>query len=194
MGRLSVVNNVTLDGVMQAPGRPDEDPRDGFEHGGWAVPYNDPVMGSAMGERMTAHTGALLFGRRTYEDFAGYWPRQEANPITEVLTKTHKYVVSRTLTGPLQWDNSELVSGNVVDAVSRLKEQQDLVVLGSGLLLKSLMRHDLVDEYLLLIHPVILGSGARLFGNDGAHAPLRLTETVQSTTGVLLATYERARS
>ncbi|SFB44413.1 Dihydrofolate reductase [Amycolatopsis marina] len=194
MGRLRVVNNVTVDGVMQAPGRPDEDPRGGFEHGGWALPYNDSVTGRVLGERMAAHTGALLLGRRTYEDFAGYWPHQQANPFTEMLTKTTKYVVSRTLTEPLPWDNSVLVSGDAADAVSRLKEQQDLVVLGSGRLLGSLIRHDLVDEYLLLIHPLILGSGTRLFGDDAAFAQLRLIDSVRSSTGVVLATYERPQS
>jgi dihydrofolate reductase len=111
MSKVTVVNNLTLDGVMQAPGRPDEDPRGGFEHGGWAVPYNDSVMGKVMGERMAASTGALLLGRRTYEDFAGFWPNQTDNPFTEVLDNTQKYVASRTLREPLPWQNSTLLTG-----------------------------------------------------------------------------------
>ena len=102
MSKVTVVTSLTLDGVMQAPGRPDEDPRGGFEHGGWAVPYNDEVMGRAMGERM-ARRGSLVLGRRTYEDFAGYWPRQGDNPFTEVLDNTQKYVASTTLREPLPW-------------------------------------------------------------------------------------------
>src|ERR1700741_5516620 len=109
MPRIVVINSLTLDGVMQAPGRPDEDTRDGFAHGGWAVPYGDEVLAKAMGERMTAD-GALLLGRRTYEDLYGYWPNQPANPYTDTLNKTRKHVVSRTLTEPLPWPNSALVT------------------------------------------------------------------------------------
>jgi dihydrofolate reductase len=191
--KIVVVESVTLDGVMQAPGRPDEDTRDGFAHGGWAVPYNDPVMGRAMGERM-AKGGTLLLGRRTYEDFAGYWPKQSANPFTEVLNRARKYVASTTLTEPLPWSNSILLEGDAAEAVARLKEQQReeaLGVLGSGALVRSLMRRDLVDEYLLLVHPLVLGSGRRLFG-DGATARLRLVDSVTTTTGVIIATYRPA--
>jgi dihydrofolate reductase len=191
--KIVVVESVTLDGVMQAPGRPDEDTRDGFAHGGWAVPYNDPVMGRAMGERM-AKGGTLLLGRRTYEDFAGYWPKQSANPFTEVLNRARKYVASTTLTEPLPWSNSILLEGDAAEAVARLKEQQReeaLGVLGSGALVRSLMRRDLVDEYLLLVHPLVLGSGRRLFG-DGATARLRLVDSVTTTAGVIIATYRPA--
>jgi dihydrofolate reductase len=191
--KIVVIESVTLDGVMQAPGRPDEDTRDGFAHGGWAVPYNDPVMGRAMGERM-AKGGTLLLGRRTYEDFAGYWPKQSANPFTEVLNRARKYVASTTLTEPLPWRNSILLEGDAAEAVARLKEQQReeaLGVLGSGALVRSLMRRDLVDEYLLLVHPLVLGSGRRLFG-DGATARLRLVDSVTTTTGVIIATYRPA--
>jgi dihydrofolate reductase len=193
MSRLVVVNNVTLDGVMQAPGRADEDTRDGFAHGGWAAPYGDEVMGRVMGERM-ARPGALLLGRRTYEDFASYWPKQTDNPFTPVLNERVKYVASTTLKEPLPWSNSKLLEGDAAQAVARLKEQgdEDLAVLGSGELVRSLMRHDLVDEYLLSIHPLLLGSGRRLFPDDAAKAALRLVDSTTTTTGVLIATYRPA--
>ena len=192
MGKIVVVNHVTLDGVMQAPGRPDEDLRGGFQHGGWALPYNDAVMGRVMAEGM-AKGGALLFGRRTYEDFASFWPRQQDNPFTVVLDETQKYVASTTLREPLPWRNSAL-SGDVIDAVSGLKQRsgEDLTVLGSGELVRSLMRNGLVDEFLLLIHPLVLGSGRRLFPDGGALAALRLIDTVTTTTGVVIATYQLA--
>jgi dihydrofolate reductase len=193
MSRLVVVNNVTLDGVMQAPGRADEDTRDGFAHGGWAAPYGDEVMGRVMGERM-ARPGAMVLGRRTYEDFASYWPKQTDNPFTPVLNERVKYVVSTTLKEPLPWSNSKLLQGDAAQAVARLKEQgdEDLAVLGSGELVRSLMRHDLVDEYLLSIHPLVLGSGRRLFEDDASKAALRLVDSTTTTTGVLIATYRPA--
>jgi dihydrofolate reductase len=195
MSKLTVVNNLSLDGVMQAPGRPDEDRRGGFEHGGWALPYNDAVLGELMGRRMGSDTGALLFGRRTYEDFAGFWPQQQDNPFTGVLNRTRKYVASRTLHEPLSWSNSTLLDGDAADAVARLKREQpdqDLTVLGSGDLLQTLMRRGLVDIYVLLIHPLVLGSGRRMFPEEGAHSALRLLDSVSTTTGVIVATYERA--
>jgi dihydrofolate reductase len=190
MSKLIVVNNLSLDGVMQSPGRPDEDTRGGFDRGGWAEPYQDDVIARAMGERM-AQPGPLLFGRRTYEDFASYWPRQTGNPYTDVLNKVHKYVASTTLTDPLPWANSSLITGDVVDAVAALKEHsdQDIGVLGSGDLLQTLMRHALVDEYVLLIYPLILGKGRRMFTDDGTYDTLRLAGSVTSTTGVMIATY-----
>jgi dihydrofolate reductase len=192
MSKVVVNNNVTLDGVMQAPGRPDEDPRGGFDHGGWALPYSDEVMAGVMGERMV-QGGALLLGRRTYEDFYGFWPHQDDNPFTEVLNDVQKYVASTTLTEPLPWSNSTLLEGDAARAVAKLKEQpgKDLVILGSGELVKSLIRRDLIDEYMLLIHPLVLGSGRRLFP-DGAFAALRLVDSVATTTGVLIATYQPA--
>ena len=192
MRRVVINNSLTLDGVMQAPGRPDEDRRGGFEHGGWALPYSDEVMGRVMGERM-AQGSDLLLGRRTYEDFAGFWPKQTDNPFTEVLDNARKYVASRTLQEPLPWQNSTLLEGDAADAVPELKQQpgKDLVLLGSGELAGSLMRRKLVDEYVLLIHPLVLGSGRRLF--DGAEfAALRLVDTVTTTTGVVIATYQPA--
>jgi len=194
MTKVVVFTNLTLDGVMQAPGRPDEDRRGGFEHGGWATPYADSVIGSMAGESM-AYTGALLLGRRTYEDFYAFWPNQpEPNPFTAVLNNTQKYVASTTLKEPLAWSNSTLLKGDAAEAVARLKEQpgKDLVVLGSGKLVQSLMRRNLVDEYVLLIHPLVLGSGRRLFADEGAFAALRLVGTKTTTTGVVIATYQPA--
>jgi dihydrofolate reductase len=190
MRKVSVTNNMSLDGVMQAPGRFDEDTRGGFEHGGWALPYNDEVVGRVMGEGM-AKTGALLLGRRTYEDFAGYWPRQTDNPFTDVLDNIQKYVASTTLTEPLPWQNSTLLHGDAAEAVARLKEQPgpDIAILGSGELIQSLRSRNLIDEYVLLIHPLILGTGHRLFP-DGPESGLRLSNSVTTTTGVVIATYE----
>jgi dihydrofolate reductase len=189
--KVVVVNHLTLDGVMQAPGRPDEDLRGGFEHGGWARPYGDEVMGRVMAEGM-AQGGAMLLGRRTYEDFAAFWPNQKDNPFTEVLNDRQKYVASRTLPEPLPWNNSTLLKGDAAEAVAKLKEQpgKNLAVLGSGELVQSLMRHNLIDEYVLTIHPLVLGSGRRLFTDGGALAALRLVDAKTTTTGVVIATYQ----
>jgi dihydrofolate reductase len=191
MRKIMVLNNVTLDGVMQAPGRADEDVRGGFTHGGWAVPFNDPVKGQVMGEGMSRGVN-LLFGRRTYEDFFKVWPGRTDNPFTAVLDNTMKYVASRTLKSPLPWKNSTLLPGDAADAIARLKQEPgpDLLVMGSGVLVESLRLRDLVDEYLLLIHPLVLGSGRRLF-TDGANVTkLRLVKSVPTTTGVIAATYQ----
>ena len=190
MKKIVVFMNLTLDGVMQAPGRPDEDRRGGFEYGGWATPYADPGIGKAAGESI-ATTGALLFGRRTYEDFYSVWPNRTDNPFTAVLNNTQKYVASTTLKEPLPWMNSTLLKGDAAEAVARLKEQpgKDIVILGSGELVRSLIRRNLIDEYILLIHPLILGSGHRLFADDGVFAALRLVSIQTSTTGVAITTY-----
>jgi len=193
MRRIAVIENLTLDGVMQAPGAPDEDVRGGFTHGGWAAPYNDAVMAAEMAKGMG--TTELLFGRRTYENFFSYWPNQpEPNPFTDVLNRTQKYVASTTLTEPLPWMNSTLLAGDAAAAVAELKAQPgpDIGVLGSGELVASLMRHDLIDGYTLLIHPLVLGSGRRLLPDGGPAAELRLTGCVTTTTGVMIATYEPA--
>jgi dihydrofolate reductase len=191
MSKLVVVNHVTLDGVMQAPGRPDEDPRGGFEHGGWAAPRIDDVIGRAMGERM-AQGGPLLLGRRTYEDFYGFWPNQKDNPYTEALNRTQKYVASTTLSEPLPWSNSTLLEGDAAEAVATVKKQsaEDIGVLGSGELLQSLMRRDLIDEYVLMIHPLVLGTGRRLFAEGSPCSALQLIDSVTATTGVVIATYQ----
>ena len=192
MRRVIVFNSLTLDGVMQGPGRADEDVRGGFTHGGWALPYADEVMGRAAAES-GATTGAILLGRRTYEDFYSVWPKRKDNPYTEVLNNTLKYVASNTLTEPLPWMNSKLLQGDAAEAVGKLKKEpgKDMVVLGSGVLVESLMRSDLVDEYILLIHPLVLGSGRRMF-NDGHATPLRLVDSKTTTKGVVIATYRPA--
>src|SRR6266545_7484792 len=192
MSRIVVIEHLTLDGVMQAPGRPDEDTRGGFQHGGWAIPNNDEVMGRVLGAGMS-QGGSLLFGRLTYEGFHGFWPHQKDNPFTDVLNSVQKYVASTTLTEPLPWSNSTLLKGDLAEAVAGLREQpgQDIGVLGSGELVRWLMRHDLIDEYLLLIHPLVLGSGCRLFP-DGVVATLRLVDSVTTTTGVVIARYQPA--
>jgi len=193
MRNLVVVNNLTLDGVMQSPGRPDEDTRGGFRRGGWARPYNDEVMGRVMAERM-AVSGSLVLGRRTYEDFHGYWPKQTDNPFTPVLDQTTKYVASTTLSEPLVWQNSVLLKGDAAEAVAGLKQQdgKDLVVLGSGKLIESLLRRDLVDQFVLLIYPLVLGTGRRMFAEGVPSTELRLVDAIPTTTGVLIATYQPA--
>ena len=193
MGKVVVNMSLTLDGVMQAPGRPDEDTRGGFEHGGWASPYFDPVMGSAAAEGM-ATMPAMLFGRRTYEDFYAVWPKRTDNPFTEFLNNAQKYVASTTLEEPLPWSNSTLLRGAAAAAVAALKAQpgKDLVILGSGTLVQSLMRSNLVDEYALSIHPLILGSGRRLFPDGSPFATLQLVGAKTTTTGVVIATYRPA--
>jgi dihydrofolate reductase len=191
MSRLVVNENLTLDGVMQSPAAPDEDRRGGFEGGGWAPPYFDQVMGDWAAEGM-ARGGAMLFGRRTFEQFASFWSTQpDDNPFAAVLNNRQKYVASRTLEEPLSWRNSTLLQGDAMEAVAKLKEQpDDLVVLGSGALVRSLMRADLVDEYVLLIHPLVIGSGRHLFSDGGPSAELRLVDTKTTTTGVVIATYQ----
>jgi dihydrofolate reductase len=194
MRKVVVLNNLTLDGVMQGPGRPDEDTRDGFTHGGWAGPYNDAVKGQAMGEGMSKGAD-LLFGRRTYEDFYDVWPKRTNNPFTPVLNASRKYVASRTMKEPLPWENSTLLHGDAADAVARLKEEDglDLLVMGSGVLAESLRRRGLVDEYILMIHPLVLGSGRRLFA-DGGTSSFALVKSVPTTTGVIIATYRVSES
>jgi dihydrofolate reductase len=193
MPKVVVFTSLTLDGVMQAPGRPDEDPRGGFPHGGWAMPYNDPVMAEVAAEGM-ADPGPILLGRRTYEDFFSFWPKQTGNPFSEVLDNTLKYVASTTLAEPLPWRNSALLRGDAAEAVARLKREpgKDLLVLGSGDLARSLMRRDLVDEYVLQIHPLVLGTGRRLFADGVPPASLQLVSSVTTTTGVIIATYRPA--
>jgi dihydrofolate reductase len=190
MRKVTVVNNVSLDGVMQAPGRPDEDTRDGFKHGGWAAEYNDEVKGKTMAQGMSKR-GALLFGRRTYEDFFKVWPGRKDNPFTAVLDNTQKYVASTTLREPLPWKNSTLLQGDAADAVAELKSSggDDLMILGSGVLVQSLMRRNLIDTITLLIHPVTFGTGRRMFAADGDMAKFRLDQHVVTTKGVIIATY-----
>jgi dihydrofolate reductase len=191
MSRIVAFESVTLDGVMQAPGRPDEDRRGGFENGGWAAPYADPMMWEHMS---SGGSGALLFGRRTYEDFFSVWPNQPDNPFTPVLNTTLKHVASRTLEEPLPWDNSHLLEGDAADAVAALREQLggDVVILGSGELVRSLLPHGLIDEFVLLIHPLVLGTGRRLFDEGVPPTAFDLVEGKATKTGVLIATYRPA--
>jgi dihydrofolate reductase len=194
MRKLKVLNHLTLDGVMQAPGGPDEDRRGGFQHGGWAQPNNDSVMGQFMGEGL-ARGADLLLGRWTYENWADYWPKQnDDNPFTIVLNNSQKYVASRTLEEPLPWVNSTLLKGDAAEAVARLKEQpgKDLLVMGSGQLIQSLMRHNLIDEFMLMIHPLVLGTGRHMFVDGSQYAALRLVDSITTTTGVIIATYRPA--
>jgi dihydrofolate reductase len=190
-----VINHVTLDGVMQAPGRADEDTRDGFKHGGWSEPYGDEVLGKAMGARLT-QSGGLVLGRRTYEDLLSYWNTQTDSPFTDALNNAPKYIASTTLRDPLPWPNSTLLDGDAADGVAKLKEQagKDLHILGSGKLIQSLMARDLIDEYMLTVHPLVLGTGRRLFADGGPIATLQLVNSVPTTTGVVIATYQRAET
>ena len=196
MGKVIVIEHLTLDGVMQAPGGPDEDPRDGFEYGGWANQRQDPAMQEVMGAQMSS-VWSLLAGRTTYEQFADYWPKQEPNPFTEALNRVQKYVASTTLTEPLPWQNSTLLKGDVADAVARLKGElnENLVVFGSGVLVRSLLPRALVDQLVLLIHPLVLGSGRRLSPGIGS-TPLafELVDSATTGTGVVIATYRPVRS
>jgi dihydrofolate reductase len=192
MGEVIVMNGVTLDGVMQSPGRPDEDTRDRFEHGGWGIPYSDEAMVAKMGERMGGDR-AFLFGRRTYEDLLASW-NAKGGPFKDALNNARKYVASSNPATRLDWPNSILLHGDVLAAVADLKESSgtDLVIMGSGVLIGSLMAADLIDEYLLMIAPLVLGTGRRLFAG-GTRASLRLVDSSTTSTGVLIVTYESAR-
>lgn len=191
MRTISATLSMSLDGVIQAPGRPDEDTREGFDRGGWALPYNDDVMAQKMGEGM-ASSGTMLFGRRTYEDFFGFWPQQTDNPFTPYLNQATKYVVSGTLTEPLPWENSILLSGDPTASVAELKAESgpDLGIVGSGELVRSLLAAGLIDRYVLLIHPLVLGQGRRLFDDRGPGADLELVDSVTTSKGVIIGTYE----
>src|SRR5512132_4073209 len=192
MGKIVVINHVTLDGVMQGPGRPDEDTRGGFTDGGWALPRGDDAIVAKAGERMGGDR-AFLFGRRTYEQLLASWNAQ-GGPFKDALNNTPKYVASTTLKEPLPWANSTLLRGDIVDALRALKAQSGgvLAIMGSGVLIGSLMAANLIDEYLLMIHPLVLGTGRRLFPG-GVHVSLRLTGSVITSTGVVIASYELTR-
>ena len=193
MSTIEIVNHMTLDGVMQSPADPDEDRRGGFEHGGWASEYFDDVQGEYMGRRMASGSGALLFGRWTYEKMRSAWSRQpEDNPIRQALERSTKYVVSRS-DRPVEWVNSELLTGDATQTVAELKARTEgnLVILGSAELIHPLLPHGLIHGMLLTIHPLVLGSGKRLFP-EGALARYTLAESQPTTTGVLITRYERA--
>jgi len=191
MSKIIVFNSVTLDGVMQAPGRPDEDRRGGFSHGGWAAPYADEESGKLAAEGMQ-RTGAMLLGRRTYEDLLSHW-NKAGGPFKDMLNHTPKYVASKTLKEPLPWPNSSLLGGELTKAVAALrrKDSKDIVILGSGEVVRKLLAKKLVDEFVLLIHPLVLGNGQRLFDDGGPGAVFELAGTRTTTTGVIAATYRR---
>ncbi|SRR6476661_6092669 len=189
MGTITVVNHVTLDGVIQAPAAPDEDRRGGFDRGGWASANADAVMGKAMAARVPDGESALLMGRRTYEDLASVWPNASPDePNTARINAARKHVATRTLRDPLEWEGASVLQGDAAEAVGALKESVHLTILGSGELIRSLQPHGLIDEYLLMIHPLVVGRGVRLFG-EGSDADLELVDSVTTTTGVIIATY-----
>jgi dihydrofolate reductase len=195
MSTLIVTAFVTLDGVMQAPGGPSEDADGGFEHGGWQVPYVDEDFMDLMTGIFERTADHLLLGRRTYEIFAAHWPRvtDENDPIAVKLNTMPKYVASRTR-DRLEWHNSHLLEGDAAQSVALLKERLDGVIMtqGSSDLIRTLQRHDLVDEYRLCITPVILGTGKRLFAEGAAPAAWTLKESRTTGAGVQYCVYERA--
>jgi dihydrofolate reductase len=196
MATITAVENVSLDGVMQAPGRPDEDSRNGFAHGGWGQAYSDEVA-MRVAARGMAGEGALLLGRYTYELLHDSWGGRDDNPFSARLEASRKYVVSRTVTEPLVWANSTRLGGDPVDDVRALKvsgRENRLTILGSGVLVRALLAAKLVDVLQLSIAPLLLGSGVRLFADESVRTPFTVTDSVTTTTGVVIATYERAGS
>jgi dihydrofolate reductase len=191
MRKLVVDTFLTLDGVMQGPGGPEEDPSGGFTHGGWSAEYWDDLMGEVKTEWM-GRPFDMLLGRKTYEIFAAFWPYAD-EPPADVLNSARKYVASRTL-DRVEWNNSTLLEGDVHEAVATLKEQDgpEIQVHGSGDLIQTLLEHDLVDEIRLMIFPIVLGTGKRLFADGAIPAGLRLVDSKTASTGVIMATYERA--
>jgi len=188
MRKLIVSEFVTLDGVMQAPGGPDEDRSGGFDSGGWQMNYFDDVFGKIVLEGLS--DSDFLLGRRTYEIFAAYWPKAPADdPVAPIMNDAEKHVVSTTLQEPLAWEHSHLLRDT--NGIGELKAQdgKDLRVIGSGELVQSLMQGDLVDEYALMIHPLVVGGGKRLFRDGNPRTPLRLVDSTPTGSGVLIATY-----
>jgi len=194
MRKLIVLSFITLDGVMQAPGGPEEDPTGGFKHEGWVAGYSDDFLLKVM-IKQTSKPFDLLLGRKTYEIFAAYWPYVNAhkNPFAAKLNNAKKYVASKTLT-KLDWNNSELIDGDVTKGIKRIKEQDgpEIQVHGSGNLIQTLLKHDLVEELWLKIFPVTLGVGKRLFAEGVIPAGFKLLESGISSSGVIIASYERA--
>ncbi|HEY3734311.1 MAG TPA: dihydrofolate reductase family protein [Streptosporangiaceae bacterium] len=192
--RLTLHTFLTIDGVMQAPGGPDEDPDDHFAHGGWSFPYGDQDFGAAM-VGWFEHATAFLLGRKTYDIFTSYWPHQTDpnDPIATKLNALPKYVASTTVDSA-DWNNTTILGGDLVAEVARLKEQpgDELQIHGSGGLAQTLIEHDLIDEYRLLTFPVHLGSGKKLFRDGTRAAALRLTGSSSTSAGVVIATYEPA--
>jgi dihydrofolate reductase len=191
MRKIIVITQLTLDGVMQAPGGPDEDLRSGFTHGGWAMPFGDDAVNQALNETVAGEFD-LLLGRRTYDIFAGYWPRQGDNPVTNGFDKAVKYVITHR--AGLNWKTSRPIGGDIAEEVRRLKASDgpELHVWGSHEVLQRLIAADLVDEYRLWISPVVLGEGKRLFENGVPPRALTLVETRRTPKGILLNTYRPA--
>jgi dihydrofolate reductase len=192
MRNLVVGTFLSLDGVMQGPGGPDEDPDGGFDRGGWTVPYFDDELGQIMTD-LVGQSGALLLGRRTYDIFAASWPLVgDDDPIAAKLNRVPKYVASRT-PRRLEWNNSILLGGDVAEEVAKLKQEDggDIHVSGSGGLVQTLLRHDLVDEFRLLLFPVLVGAGKRLFADGTIPRSLELVDSTTSGTGVMICSYRR---
>ncbi len=191
MRKIKVLTFLTLDGVMQAPGGPEEDTSGGFEYGGWTVPYFDEFSGQVMAQQMGVPFD-LLLGRKTYEIFAGYWPHHD-NEVGKTLNKAKKYVASKTLK-QLEWNNSELLGDDIVESIKKLKTEDgpELQVHGSGNFIQTLLKNDLVDELLLKIFPITLGTGKRLFAEGTIPAAFTLYECKSSPSGVIVASYKRA--
>jgi dihydrofolate reductase len=196
MRKVIVDEFMSLDGVMQAPGGDEEDTSGGFEHGSWHMRYMEDELSQQWALGGITEAGGFLLGRRTYEIFAAYWPNasEEEQVIAEPLNTKPKYVASRTLTEPLEWENSTLLQGDVAQAVAALKQEDggDVHTIGSTQLVQALIEHDLVDELRLMIDPVLLGGGKSIFRDDGALRPLRLVESQVTSLGAILATYEKA--
>ena len=193
MGKLIVTEFVTLDGVAQAPGAPDEDREGGFAHGGWQAPLLDEESGGVLFEQASS-MDALLLGRKTYDIFANYWPSAPQEiPFTGLLNRVPKYVASRTLAEPLAWQGSTLVAGELAEGLTAIKERHDeLHVIGSLDLVQSLLRFGLVDRMHLWLYPLLLGSGKQVFGGGTVPTALRLTESVTYPNGTLQLAYETA--
>ncbi len=191
MRRLVASTFITLDGIMQAPGGPEEDPTGGFKYGGWSVNYWDDMMGKIMDEAMSKPSD-LLLGRKTYEIFAAHWPYVKDDPVADKLNSAKKYVVSRTLK-KVDWNNSVLVTGDIAKEIAKLKKEDgpELQVQGSSNLIQMLLKQNLIDEFRQWIFPVVIGNGKRLFGEDTHPSDLKLLDSKISTTGVILATFER---
>jgi dihydrofolate reductase len=197
MRKVAVVEWMTLDGVVQAPGHPDEDRDGGFEDGGWHLSYFDDLSRTWVAQGY-AEAGGFLLGRRTYENLAAYWPNasEEEQVIAEPLNTKPKYVASKTLAEPLEWQNATLLSGDTARAVRTLKQEDggDLHVIGSPGFAQTLIEHHLVDEFRLMIDPLVVGGGKRLFRDGSARKPLRLVESQTTSTGAILATFATSES
>jgi dihydrofolate reductase len=190
MRKIIVFEHITLDGIIQSPGGPEEDTSNGFAYGGWSMPYSDDRIGAALIKKMNAPFD-LLLGRKTFDIWAAYWPHH--NDFWPAVNTVTKYVASHTLTSH-EWQPSVFLNGDIAEKITRIKQQEgpDLHVWGSADLIQTLMKHDLVDTFFLMLYPVTLGSGKRLFTDGTIPAAFKVTETIVGSTGVIGASYERA--